>query len=92
MTQCQDTPTVLRTRIYRAKCTPPLNLALARCRYDQRVIYNKTISDVPAHRGVVLAKQKSPAYPAGLSGRLTRWRTETPWVAEVPIVIARTAP
>ena len=91
VTECRAPPTVLRTRIYRAKWTLALDAALTRCRHVQRGVYNRTIADIAPQGGSVPAKQKSPAHPDGLSGRLTEWRSETPSMGNVPVVLARPA-
>ena len=90
-TECQHTPTVLRTRIYRARWTPTLDAALTKCRHLQRALYNQTIASVPSEGGRVPASQKSPTEPEGMYGQLTRWRTELEWMGAVPVVLARPA-
>ena len=90
-TECQHTPTVLRTRIYRARWTPTLDAALTKCRHLQRAVYNQTIASVPSRGGRVPASQQSPAEPEGMYGQLTRWRTELEWMGAVPVVLARPA-
>ena len=34
---------------------------------------------------------KSPAHPDGLYGQLTGWRHDTPWIADIPVALARPA-
>ena len=58
-TECRHTPTVLCTRIYRARWTPTLDAALTKCRHLQRALYNQTIASVPSQGGRVPASQKT---------------------------------
>ena len=81
--------TVIRTRVYRARWTPALDDALTRCRHQQRALYNRTISAVAPQGGVVPAAMKSPGHPDGLYGQLTQWRSETSWIADIPVALAR---
>ena len=82
---------VLRTRIYRGVWTPALDAALTRCRHAQRAVYNRTVNAVAPEGGPIPAKLKRPTAPDSLYGQLTEWRADTPWMAAVPLVLARPA-
>ena len=90
-TQCHPTTTVLRTRIYRVCPTPDFVERLAQCRHAQRAMYNLTVAALPREGGRVPPAMSSPAHPDGLNAQLTRWRADTPWLAEIPTALARPA-
>ena len=90
-TTSPNTAFVLRTRIYRGVWTPALDAALTRCRHAQRAVYNRTINAVAPEGGRIPAKLKRPTDPDALYGQLTEWRANTPWMAAIPVVLARPA-
>ena len=88
---CQAPATIIRTRIYRGRWTPALDEALTRCRHQQRACYNLAVNAVAIQGGPVPPTMKSPAHPDGFYGQLTEWRRETPWIADIPVALARPA-
>ena len=91
VTQCQHTTTVLRTRVYRVCPTPDFIERFAQCQHAQRAVYNLTVAVLPREGGPVPPTMNSPAHPDGLNGQLTRWRAQTPWLAQIPTALARPA-
>ena len=91
VTQCHPTTTVLRTRIYRVRPTPDFIERFAQCRHAQRAVYNLTVAALPREGGPVPPTMNSPAHADGLNGQLTRWRAQTPWLAQIPTALARPA-
>lgn len=90
-TQCHPITTVLRTRIYRVCPTPDFAERLAQCRHAQRAVYNLTVAALPREGGQVPPTMSSPAHADGFNAQLTRWRADTPWLAEIPTALARPA-
>ena len=82
---------MLRTRIYRAVWTRALDDALTRCRHAQRAVYNRTVDAVAPEGGRIPAKLKRPTDPDALYGQFAEWRAANPWMAAIPLVLARPA-
>ena len=90
-TTSPNTAFVLRTRIYRGVWTPALDAALTRCQHAQRAVYNRTVDAVVPEGGPIPAKLKRPSEPDALYGQLTEWRAAHPWMAAMPVALARPA-
>ena len=87
-------PRALRAaaRASTAECrTPALDDSLTRCRHAQRAVYNRTIDAVAPEGGRIPAKLKRPTDPDSLYGQLTEWRMAMPWMAAIPVALARPA-